>query len=43
MYDFAGQSQGEMTVKKGDVIIVVRKEPNGKLGLDGLIVWITSS
>jgi myosin-1 len=30
MYDFAGQSQGEMSVKKGDVIIVVRKEPNGK-------------
>jgi myosin-1 len=29
LYDFAGQSAGEMSVKKGDVVIVVRKEPNG--------------
>ncbi|KAF2675074.1 myosin IC heavy chain [Microthyrium microscopicum] len=29
LYDFAGQSAGEMTVTKGDVIIIVRKEANG--------------
>jgi myosin-1 len=30
LYDFAGQSQGEMTVKKGDIVVIVRKETNGK-------------
>jgi myosin-1 len=31
LYDFAGQGAGEMSVTKGDVIIIVRKETNGKL------------
>jgi myosin-1 len=31
LYDFDGQSQNELTMKKGDVIIVVQKESNGKL------------
>jgi myosin-1 len=31
LWDFAGQTAGEMSVKKGDVVIVVRKEPNGKI------------
>jgi myosin I len=30
LYDFSGQSAGEMSVKKGDIVIIVRKEPNGK-------------
>jgi myosin-1 len=34
LYDFAGQSQGEMSVKKGEVVIIVRKEPNGKFRLN---------
>jgi myosin I len=34
LYDFAGQSQGEMSVRKGEVVIIVRKEPNGEFRLD---------
>jgi myosin-1 len=30
LYDFSGQSAGEMSVKKDDMIVVVRKETNGK-------------
>jgi myosin-1 len=31
LWDFAGQTAGEMSVKKGEVVIIVRKEPNGKI------------
>jgi myosin I len=30
LYDFAGQTAGEMSVKKGEVVIIVRKETNGQ-------------
>lgn len=30
MYDFQGQTSGEMSVKKGDTVIVTQKESNGK-------------
>jgi len=40
LYDFAGQSAGEMSVAKGDVIIIVRKETNGKLSLMTYIIKI---
>jgi hypothetical protein len=29
IWDFAGQSKGEMSVKKGETVIIVRKESNG--------------
>jgi hypothetical protein len=30
IWDFAGQSKGEMSIKKGETVIIVRKETNGK-------------
>lgn len=30
LWDFAGQTSGELSVKKGDIVVLVRKEPNGK-------------
>jgi myosin I len=30
MWDFAGQSKGEMSIKKGETVIIVRKETNGR-------------
>jgi len=29
LWDFAGQSKGEMSVKKGEIVIIVKKENNG--------------
>jgi myosin-1 len=37
MYDFSGQTSGEMSVKKDDVVIIVQKENNGK----GVLLYIT--
>jgi myosin I len=36
LWDFAGQTAGEMSIKKGEVVIIVRKEPNGKISLYGI-------
>ena len=41
LYDFAGQSAGEMSVAKGDVIIIVRKETNGKLSLQIYLIVLS--
>lgn len=30
MYDFAGQSAGELSIKKDEIILVTQKEGNGK-------------
>jgi myosin-1 len=35
LYDFAGQTAGEMSVKQGDVVIIVKKETNGMLSAYG--------
>jgi myosin-1 len=34
IWDFTGQSKGEMSIKKGETVIIVRKESNGKLAGD---------
>jgi myosin-1 len=31
MYDFAGQTSGELSLRKDEVVIVEKKEDNGKL------------
>jgi myosin I len=36
LYDFAGQSANEITLRKDDLITVVRKENNGKFATDAL-------
>lgn len=36
LYDFAGQSASELTIKKDDLITVIQKENNGKSTLYGL-------
>jgi hypothetical protein len=35
IWDFAGQSKGEMSIKKGETVIIVRKESNGKQVMAG--------
>ena len=31
LYDFAGQSENELSIKKDEIIIVIQKEGNGAL------------
>jgi myosin-1 len=40
LYDFAGQSAGELSIKKDEVILVTQKEGNGSYSDERLVLYI---